>query len=1053
MFAAGAAMALVIALAAVAWFGLRLTLVQWLLDDTLARAAPPGTMAEVSELSAGHAVLRDIDIPGLGRIARAEARFTLSALLDGHVDVVTLDRPAFSLALDDTGAPTGPLREWLADSGEGSGAPLPLGRIVIAQGSLHVESPFTWANVALEGAYSLAARDAGNLSFTIDSRLGALEGSADLSGFAAGQDGRAEVTFGSAHLGVPGAEAADITGRAQLSLGPAFGAVLSLRAETTDLDGHPLGPLALSGTWAAGKASFDVDVGGADSAATARLTAAYDSTASPAAWSLSGLLAAALDLELPLADPLLLRAPTRIELDLAGAVPQAGDGSDLSGGGTIDVTSQGFGNSQITTGPIALPLRVAVDGPSLQLALTAPGRIDAIATAFDGRAYDLAFPEDGLELTLARDDEGAIGAEAAIVAHASAPDGFAAEASGQGALRLAPDGNLLSASLRQLDIALRGPLAPGMAEGDLTLAGGATLDEGAYRIDVDAEGDFARLNVAGLTGSDVALTLPLHLEGAVDGELHGSAVPVALVDAARLDFGEVHVEKLLAELPLRLDLDDDGLAVSLADTAWIDIGAVRHPAFTTTSATSLKVMADGLPLFTLKQPGKTADWDARVVLAGSAIALDVLDGDGAAAVSVTGTLPDIRISGGRMGSHLQASAETHNGDLKLAGPDIALSDLEFLLSYNSALSAWPQIQATGIDLRDLVSPARFVPARADIAFKPVWPLGRDARMSFDLHVGDQRYMANVEASWEPARKRLSAYVRVPPIRFTPALQPADLSPLYGPLLTNASGALEIVGALGLEGDDAFADLHIILDDLGGTLAGADVRDLAGRVHISDLDPLRTPPGQQITASALDPGLPMENLALTFSLPGNGAAWLSQASLELAGGSVSAEPTTFDPARTENRVVLDVAGVQLSRLAALLEMPEVEATGRLSGTIPVLLADGDIAIEKGRLETQEPGVLRYLPEGGTAIAGGDEYMELVVNALANFHYQSLAVDLDRALGGASVVGLHINGANPDVYDGYPIELNVNLSGDLDRIARDSMAGWRIPDEIRKRLSGF
>jgi hypothetical protein len=225
------------------------------------------------------------------------------------------------------------------------------------------------------------------------------------------------------------------------------------------------------------------------------------------------------------------------------------------------------------------------------------------------------------------------------------------------------------------------------------------------------------------------------------------------------------------------------------------------------------------------------------------------------------------------------------------------------------------------------------------------------------------------------------------------------------------------------------------------------------VHLSDLAPLRTPPGQQITAASLDPGLPMQNLALTFSLPGNGAAWLSQASLELAGGSVSAEPTTFDPARAENRVVLDVAGVELSRLAALLDMPEVEATGRLAGSIPVLFADGDIAIEGGRLATEEPGVLRYLPEGGTAIAGGDEYMELVVNALANFQYQSLAIDLDRDLGGASVVGLHINGANPDVYDGYPIELNVNLTGDLDRIARDSMAGWRIPDEIRKRLSGF
>ena len=1055
--------ALVILLAAIAWFGLRLVVAQWLLDDVLTDAAPPGTTAKVTELSASHAVLADVDLPGIGHVNRVAITFSIAGLLDGTVEDVVLERPAFTVVLDADGRPTAPLRELLSASGDrGATTPPPLARIAVEQGSLHLEAPLGWVNLDLQGSYVLRDQDSGHLDFDAVTRLGELHGEANLAGLAAGTGARVQVVLSSSRLGVAGASVEDVTGHADLALGETIGLVLSLQSEASELDGHALGPLALSGTWRGSAGAIDADVGNGDSAATAHLSATYYGTGPAPAWTLAGLLSAARDLELPLPSPLAVTAPTRIELDFSGSVPAQPDMSDLSGGGSLSITSAGVASEMLVAGAVDLSLDIALEDRALTMQLGGPATVSGITAgnvppdwlaALPARTYDLAMAADGLRITLQQQASGyAVDADFGLVL--SADDGFDLSASGDIDLVANADGTPTTGGLRRADVSLRGPLFDGVEAEGIDLSGSALVTPVGLQAAIDAGGRFSHVALGGVTASGLSFTLPLRLTQKSDIRFDATIEPTAVIGIESLAAGGVHAGDLLAELPLAIAHEDGTTTVTLTGPGWLDIGALEHHSLRTVGTTSLKLEADTLPLFTLRQTVAGTGWDGRIVLAGTAVEAEAMDDDGAVAATIAGTLPSLRVSASRLGTgHLQATAESHGGDLAITVADVAISDLELLASYNDGLSPWPQIQATGIDMRDLRDPARFVPARLDLSFKPVWPEGKDARLSLDIHMAGVRYLANIESSWEPARERLSAYVRVPPIRFSPELQPDAISPLYGPLLSDATGAVEVVGALGLVAGDPFADLDIILYDLSGTLAGAEVKNLAGSVHLSDLAPLRTPPDQQITAAALDPGLPMENLALTFSLPGNGAAWLSGASLELAGGTVSAEPTTFDPARAENRIILDVAGVELSRLAALLEMPEVEATGRLAGSIPVLFADGDIAIEGGRLATEEPGVLRYLPESGAAIAGGDEYMELVVNALANFQYESLAIDLDRALGGASVVGLHINGANPDVYDGYPIELNVNLTGDLDRIARDSMAGWRIPDEIRKRLSGF
>ena len=111
----------------------------------------------------------------------------------------------------------------------------------------------------------------------------------------------------------------------------------------------------------------------------------------------------------------------------------------------------------------------------------------------------------------------------------------------------------------------------------------------------------------------------------------------------------------------------------------------------------------------------------------------------------------------------------------------------------------------------------------------------------------------------------------------------------------------------------------------------------------------------------------------------------------------------------------------------------------------------IVITGARLDADGPGTLSYAPsEAPAGLQGAGETASLVLAALANFQYETLWLTLDRQPGGETGLGLHVRGSNPDFFDGYPIEFNLNLTGELDRILRDSLVGYRIPDIVKDQL---
>jgi hypothetical protein len=114
---------------------------------------------------------------------------------------------------------------------------------------------------------------------------------------------------------------------------------------------------------------------------------------------------------------------------------------------------------------------------------------------------------------------------------------------------------------------------------------------------------------------------------------------------------------------------------------------------------------------------------------------------------------------------------------------------------------------------------------------------------------------------------------------------------------------------------------------------------------------------------------------------------------------------------------------------------VSATGRLSGLLPARVSPDILVVTKGTVAADGGGVLSITnPAVTQALASDNQAVQLLSEALRNFEYDTLAATLDIAPEGAGALGLVLQGANPEVLEGYPFDINVNLETDLSQFAR-------------------
>ena len=464
---------------------------------------------------------------------------------------------------------------------------------------------------------------------------------------------------------------------------------------------------------------------------------------------------------------------------------------------------------------------------------------------------------------------------------------------------------------------------------------------------------------------------------------------------------------------------------------------------------------DGLALdLAMTGDGITAGGRPLALSGGGGFAIDSLHLDAArleletpsgpldAAFAATLALSPGKIALGDLQATIEAPVAGARRRLKLAVPALSLTTTGGRIA-GEAARATVQVEDLPVNLPPLALSGKATLENGTLAFTGAAEL--------DAAGGKGKVAATATGRHDLATGAGEANIVVAPVHFRPGgLQPADFIQPFAVGAENFTGAVALGGTLRWREGKISPDLLLRVDDLGFEAGGATVRRIAGAVRIDRLWPPATPPGQSLRLALTVAGLPPAEAKLSFELKDKPLLHVERLAVAVAGGEISAADFDIDPAAPRIDTTLALDRVELAEIVRLLGIDGLSGSGALSGRIPLGLSKGAVTVAAGRLAAAEPGVLRYRPQKlPQAIAGAGQPMELALSALEDFHYQSLALSLDKSASGEGTVLLRLSGNNPAVLEGRMFNLNIRIEANFDRLVDYALLGLNSAQELLRR----
>lgn len=342
-----------------------------------------------------------------------------------------------------------------------------------------------------------------------------------------------------------------------------------------------------------------------------------------------------------------------------------------------------------------------------------------------------------------------------------------------------------------------------------------------------------------------------------------------------------------------------------------------------------------------------------------------------------------------------------------------------------------------LHLRDLGAPARFEPVL--LAGHLLLDGGRltfEADGRTDPARGAGVPLARITGQYDIGNATASASASGQ-LAFAPGMfAPENLSRGLKGLVSDLRGAVSYQADFSFAKNKLSSSGKATLSDIGFAVGSTTVAGVAGHVKLSSLLPPRTSGVQTLTVAHIETAVPLEQGVVKFAVGPSLSAQLVEATWPFTGGRL----TLTAPKGTPNSYNLAVENVDVAELLVLVDVPGLSGTGKLSGHIPLEIVNGDPIVTNGALSAVGSGVIIYSNEAADA-AANTEQTQLLAKALKNFHYTELSGALDGNINGNLKFHIGLRGANPSLYDGYPINLNVNLEGSLVDIIRRGTVGFR------------
>lgn len=292
-----------------------------------------------------------------------------------------------------------------------------------------------------------------------------------------------------------------------------------------------------------------------------------------------------------------------------------------------------------------------------------------------------------------------------------------------------------------------------------------------------------------------------------------------------------------------------------------------------------------------------------------------------------------------------------------------------------------------------------------------------------------------------------------PVTFKPGgLQPGQFLGFLDEL-EEVSGRMRLQLTFKWTPESGSSAAKVTLTDLSFVHPQADVKGLDTTIAFDRLSALSTRAGQKLTADVVDIGMPLTDLTASFRIkPGRKTAYiLSDLAFTLAGGRFTIPELAYDPGQERTAATVGISNLDLALLTKELDVSDFAMEGRMSGSLPIAyrFADEAITVTDGRLTNTTPGAIRYGQPGTASLrAGGDENFTLALEALENFQFSTLDLTIDKEAEGQTRLYVILEGNNPEVLDGYPFRININLQTDLSQVLNALREGYRLNPDLFK-----
>lgn len=175
---------------------------------------------------------------------------------------------------------------------------------------------------------------------------------------------------------------------------------------------------------------------------------------------------------------------------------------------------------------------------------------------------------------------------------------------------------------------------------------------------------------------------------------------------------------------------------------------------------------------------------------------------------------------------------------------------------------------------------------------------------------------------------------------------------------------------------------------------------------------------------------------------------------LLGGTATSQGVRADLGYPPYGLTVLLRELDLHKILSLEQQKGLQGTGTLDGSIPLTVTSQGVTVKDGNFEARPPGgVIRYAatPEAALAVTQANANMQIVLQALSNFHYNVLQVGAQYTETGTLHLRARLEGKNPDQKNIPPIHFNLTVQENIPALLKSLRLVNQLEDSVRNRIS--